>query len=130
MSEAKKRRPFGWIDTWLPPILYAIMIFLLSSRNYETIHLEHETDKLVHLLLYGGFGYLLLRAFHKERPGSARNVWVLLIVLLYGVSDELHQSFVPGRSVEVLDILFDGLGGVLAVIFGNVADRMGWKIWL
>jgi len=130
MSEAKKPRRLGRIDAWLPPVLYAVMIFMLSSRNYETIHLEHETDKLVHLLLYGGFGYLLLRAFHKDGLRPGRNAWVVLIVVLYGVSDEWHQSFVPGRSVEVLDILFDGLGGVSAVIFGNVADRYGWKVWI
>lgn len=129
MSEAKTTRRFGRTGAWLPAILYAVMIFMLSSRNYETIHLEHQTDKLVHLLLYGGFGYLLLRAFRKDGTWTRRNVRVLLIVVLYGISDEWHQSFVPGRSVEFLDVLFDGFGGVLAVLFGNIADRFGWKIW-
>jgi VanZ family protein len=33
--------------------------------------------------------------------------------MLYGVSDEFHQYFVPGRSVEALDVLADALGGLL-----------------
>ncbi len=129
MNGTNTSRLAGKVNAWLPPILYAAMIFALSSRNYETIHLVHGTDKLVHLLLYGVFGYLLLRAFHREGQRQSRNLWVLLMVVLYGISDEWHQSFVPGRSVEVLDVLADGLGGVLAVICVNVADRLGWKIW-
>jgi VanZ family protein len=39
--------------------------------------------------------------------------WVALAVMLYGVSDEFHQYFVPGRSVEALDVLADALGGLL-----------------
>ncbi|NOY54080.1 MAG: VanZ family protein [Deltaproteobacteria bacterium] len=105
------------------------MIFLLSSQSFETVHLKHGTDKLVHLFLYGGFGYLLLRAFHQDGQWTGRDAWVILIVVLYGISDEWHQSFVPGRSVEALDVFADALGGVSAVIFGNVADRLGWKIW-
>jgi VanZ family protein len=126
----KKPAHFTVLNAWLPPLLYAGMIFLLSSRNYQNIHLEHQTDKLVHLLLYGGLGYCLLRGYRKDGRWARPRLWTILLVVLYGISDEFHQSFVPGRDTEFMDVVFDGLGGLLALCVTTAADRFGWRIWL
>lgn len=39
----------------------------------------------------------------------------IFFCILYAISDEFHQAFVPGRSVSALDVLMDGVGSVLAV---------------
>ncbi len=76
-------------------------------------------DKIEHLILYGVLGLILYRALFFTR-GSSSNLSfvVILIVVLYGISDEIHQSFVPLRSPEVMDVVFDGLGGLVALHSG------------
>jgi len=119
-----------FLDLYLPPVCYAGLIFLLSSRNYPSVNLSHGLDKVVHLSLYSGFGYLVLRALRRTYQPRQAKLLCLMIVFLYGITDEFHQSFVPGRSFEVLDMASDGLGGVLAVVICSLADRYGWPIWL
>jgi VanZ family protein len=70
----------------------------------------------VHLAAYAGLATLTVRALAN---GRLRNVtWrvfagAVLISALYGVSDEYHQRFVPGRDFDVLDILADTLGSIV-----------------
>lgn len=118
-----------WTDSYLPPMLYALLIFLLSSKSHPSVDLGHGLDKGVHCLVYAGFGYLVLRAFRKSSRNRPANLLTVIIVILYGISDEFHQALVPGRHFEVLDMVFDGLGGLFAVTFSSVADRYRWPIW-
>ena len=68
-------------------------------------------DKVVHLLAFG----LLATAIYRLLP--RRKGWlVVLVVSLFGASDEWHQSFTVGRSVEVADWVADTLGGAIAVV--------------
>jgi len=118
-----------FMNVYFLPILYAAVIFGLSSRSFESVHLYHGMDKGVHLILYAGFGYTVLRAFRKVGGVRFPVLWAVLIVTVYGITDEFHQSFVPGRDFELLDMVFDGLGGLLAAAFCRTAERFGWSIW-
>lgn len=73
-------------------------------------------DKLAHLAIYGLLAACLIRAFgprmRQSRPGAVLMI-TILCCLLYGISDEFHQSFIPGRSVSGLDILADTAGALL-----------------
>jgi len=124
-----RKKLFRVASIYLPPILYAGMIFTLSSRSFESVHLEHGLDKGVHLLLYTGFGVLVYRTFHKSHRGRMAPFWTVLIVFLYGVSDEFHQFFVPGRTFEIADMVADGLGGLLSVLLCKLAGHAGWPLW-
>ena len=71
-------------------------------------------DKISHFLEYCLLGWLLIRALRKENP--AKNLLILKclaagIAILYGASDEFHQSFVFGRSACVSDWIADSAGG-------------------
>ncbi|MEW6184889.1 MAG: VanZ family protein [Thermodesulfobacteriota bacterium] len=73
-------------------------------------------DKLYHLLEYGILGILLTRVLVEYGffPSPLKKIiGVLLISFLYGLSDEFHQWFVPGRSAVWGDVLADSLGGGL-----------------
>lgn len=95
-------------------LLIAGLIFFASSRStiaaprspFEFIRI----DKLGHFAVYGLLGTLLCRMGTGWRSAG----WAVLAASAYGVSDEWHQSFVPGRSVEVADWLADTLGAALA----------------
>jgi VanZ family protein len=66
-------------------------------------------DKLAHLALYGVLGATLAWG-HVSSGRRLPHVLLVLAGLLYGVSDEWHQSFVPGRQPSVGDFAADGLG--------------------
>lgn len=118
------------LKAWGPAILYAALIFALSSlsRPEEIFpRLLLSYDKLVHLGEYAVLGAVLARALGGggRGPGLAFAA-ALLLGSLYGASDELHQSFVPGRSSEVLDWVADTAGVALgAAAFAFLRRRGG-----
>ena len=102
---------------WAPVALYMMFIFWLSSISSPPELPGGVSDKTAHVLLYSGLGALLVRA----RAGGWRRPVTLgiaaaaiVVATLYGISDEIHQYFVPLRQVEVRDILADAIGASLA----------------
>ena len=102
----------GPIRPFLPALLWMALIFFLSAQpklpGPPDPLLDLLLKKTAHLLAYAVLALLWRRA--GMRPTVA---W--LLAALYGVSDELHQAFVPGRHARVLDVGIDALGAGLAV---------------
>ncbi len=103
---------------WFPVILYSGMIFTISSR--PNLHLPFQgilpVDKILHAIEYGIFGFLLARAVRKTIPFWQRRVIIVMVTagaIAYGMTDEWHQSFVPGRDCSFFDLMADGVGGFL-----------------
>ena len=92
------------------------VIFYLSSQpSIDTPLLFPGQDKLFHMVAFGVLGFLLMGGMKTTGSGyRTGQVWfVVVLVVLYGLLDELHQYFVPGRTVEVYDALADAAGGLL-----------------
>ena len=106
---------------WLFVLLYASLIFLLSSISSPPVPISFRfSDKILHFFEYSFLSILLCRAFFYSWPAlSAKKLIAMAAVaaLLYGLSDEIHQSFVPGRYCDMYDLLFDGLGGMAGALF-------------
>lgn len=110
-----------------PLVGYCALIFYLSSQSNIDLPSFTQSDKLLHLAEYAVLGFLAYRFFRQVLPGKSMALVVMvafLFALLYGVSDEFHQSFVSGRDSSWLDILADGAGGYLGaritmLIFGK-----------
>ncbi len=102
---------------WFPVILYSGIIFCVSSMpNVRTPLPDMHLDTIIHLLIYMPFGFLLARAIYGEKGVNSRGLLLGAVVLfsfLYGCSDEIHQSFVPGRSAEIMDLIADTIGGAV-----------------
>ena len=102
---------------WFPVIFYSGIIFYASSvPNVKTPWQEIQFDKFLHILAYLPFGFLLARGMCNTRGSVSRGMLlgtVLLVSFLYGVSDEVHQSFVPGRDAGMIDVIADIIGGVI-----------------
>jgi surface polysaccharide O-acyltransferase-like enzyme len=115
----------------LPAAGYAALIFSLSSSplDIEELGPVFEYDKLLHLVEYYIFGYLLMRVFTTSPDSSLAGKAVLATILIgtvYGASDEIHQYFVPGRDSDLLDFLFDATGATLAAVtFSFVRHQLG-----
>ncbi len=109
-------------------LLWAVALFVQSSIPSSDLpeweFLTH--DKLLHVLAYVIFAYTVHRGIiHQQHfPGLVRHAYLvtLLIIAVYGVSDEVHQSFVPGRQSSVWDWVADCVG---AMVF--VAVHWIWK---
>ena len=112
------------LSLWLPPIAYALLIFTLSSiksASLPTVEFK-LADKLVHFCEYGTFGFILAR-FLFQLGWKEPYLWAVLIASFYGATDEIHQFYVPGRTMEVYDWIADTLGALV----GSQAYRLGQK---
>jgi VanZ family protein len=88
------------------------LIFWISSLSRAPLP-EGLSDKTGHGLGYLGLAVVVLRALTGQssaRVGVKHACVALLIAVGYGVSDEFHQSFVPGRSSDVHDVVADAAG--------------------
>lgn len=97
----------------LPLLGYMAVIFCLShssSPPLPTILLEFS-DKLLHGAEYAVLGALWAIAFHGSRRHRFLLAW--LAAVLFGLTDELHQAFVPSREASAMDLLADALGAAL-----------------
>ena len=76
-------------------------------------------DKSMHFILYTGFGIVLYLTMHFSGNPILRKYTVILVLLigvLYAITDEMHQSYVPGRSASKADLVADTAGLVVSVI--------------
>jgi VanZ family protein len=105
---------------WLPAIAWAAVIFLLSAQSRLPVDLAHQSDKLVHFLAYALLGALLARG---QSAAAVPAVVAMVLGVVYGASDEWHQSFVPGRSVSAVDWLADSAGAIAGVYFYHWLHR-------
>ncbi|MBK8871752.1 MAG: VanZ family protein [Elusimicrobia bacterium] len=106
---------------WAPVVVWAGLIFIASSipdhRPAGSTGLpELMSRKLAHLVEYGVLAYFVARAL-TGMGWAIRRVWAvgLLACVLYAISDEVHQSFVPGRFGKVRDVALDSLGAALVI---------------
>ena len=109
---------------WLPVALYAGMIFYMSSQSHPeeqlpSFLLKDVSDKVLHAVEYAGLAVLCYRAFRwAAGPSVARQALVLAIVTasIYGITDEVHQFFVPFRESSWLDWLADTAGATVGAL--------------
>lgn len=114
------------IRLFIPAFLYYVFIFILSSQ--PRIHLPISfplIDKILHLILYTGFGICLafgLARLDGRGAGHKAGLMAGLGILLGGL-DEIHQMFVPGRSADVLDAAVDVLGVIAGWLIVRILAR-------
>ena len=109
---------------WVPSLLYMVLIFAVSSLEQPPLPMpEFEwltIDKLYHFIEYAILGGLLAWAFVKAKPSvvPSKLIWLVATVLsiLYGASDEWHQTFVPGRFATLADWVADVFGSIAGVL--------------
>jgi len=102
-------------------------IWFLSGRPGEDIPLPGGWDKPMHFAEYAFLGYFLSIGLGVKWP---RWLLALLLAAGYGIVDEYHQFFVPGRFPSGADILMDAVGAAAGVWFGSKRKRArGGRSW-
>lgn len=112
--------------------VYCAIIFVQSSFPApEALPTFLFSDKLLHFLGYAFLGMLFYRTF--ESSPYRMNVQLVILTAiaastLYGISDEIHQYFVPQREADVIDGLMDGLGSIFGVLVYHSVSKK-YPIW-
>jgi VanZ family protein len=109
---------------WMPVVLYAGAIFFLSAQPHPeeqlpSFLLKEVSDKVLHVVEYAVLGGLCYRAFRWGLNGqvAARALIIAIVTAsLYGVTDEVHQLFVPFRESSWQDWLADTIGAVIGAL--------------
>lgn len=107
---------------WLEPVLRA----LLPSANSAQLGAVHgAARKAAHVTEYAVLAALWFRALLRGRGWPARPAgWAALgLAVVWAVTDEWHQAFVPSRTASAGDVAFDAVGAALVVLVA----RAGWR---
>lgn len=123
-----------FITYYFPPVLWAAFIFIASSNSNPLGPLPEEAipamkairilgfrlDNIIwavsHIFLYAVLTFLIARALGFRRFLSWETLSLAFaITFIYGISDEIHQVFVPNRGFQWVDILMDGVGALIGL---------------
>lgn len=112
------------------------LILRLLDHNYDSYSPEKQwalletysfhIRKTAHFSIYALLGFLISNAFAYQNriygtpSQSKRRFFSLLIGVIYAVSDELHQYFVPGRGCAVRDMLIDSAGVAVGILLSSI----------
>jgi VanZ family protein len=119
---------------WAPVVAWMVLIFLLSAQSqYPTPKsriLDLLIEKTAHTVEYAILAALLVRALRPSRS-SSRSMYAIAILAasVYALSDEFHQRFVPGRSADWADILFDWIGAMIGAALALYCFEPSGKIF-
>lgn len=111
---------------WAPVVAYMALIFGLSSITQPPDLPAELSDKTGHLALYFGLSALLVRALAggwRERVTPIVACLAVVMATVYGVTDEVHQHFVPPRQMDAWDIAADAVGASLAALGAYTVSR-------
>lgn len=115
---------------WLPPVLWMALIFIVSAQPSlpqapDTL-LDTILKKAAHTMEYGILAFLLWRALSRGRGTVSRAALTIafIVSVLYAASDEYHQTFVPGRNGKLMDVGFDTVGALVALlVVGSLGEK-------
>ena len=103
-------------------VAYSALIFYLSAQSDlgdGASFLDFPgRDKVVHVIIYAIWGWIFSWALTGARPIRPASAVVIATILgtLYGVTDEIHQAYVPGRTSSIYDLAADAAGALLGAL--------------
>lgn len=109
-----------YLISGLIAFLIAVFIFYMSSKTFPLGPIKPVSylSYVYHFGVFFVFAFFLLISITR---GNIKNKYLILIAMLvaigYGISDELHQFFVPGRACTIIDALTNSTGIFLAGVF-------------
>ena len=113
-------------------IIGPLLRWLFPGISEERLALAHFiTRKAAHFTEYAILAWLSARAFATSSKEQLRRRWFLIalaLVVLYSLSDEYHQTFVPSRTGSIYDSFIDMSGGLTALLLRKLLERRRAKV--
>jgi VanZ family protein len=122
-----KRRAWVMVVVWVG---FVEVLTSLPGSALPTVAVPFRIDWVAHFCLYGVLGLLLARAARVSGWAWQRLALVALAISAFGVLDELHQLWIPGRDAEVMDWLMDTTGSVTGIVTFTLVMRYDFWRWL
>jgi VanZ family protein len=118
--EHRKRSDLGYaVLLWCITLFYMGLIFYLSSQHtIPFVKLPRYGDKVVHMCAYIPLAFMFFLSMRKSGMRKYVFAAAFLFACVYGLTDEFHQSFVPGRTPEFGDFIADTIGAYLGSLGG------------
>lgn len=110
---------------YIPLGLYWVLIFILTSIPGKHIpKLFGVSDKIKHFGAYFGLAFLLTFALYLQKKYKSISkhsyIFAFLFVTFYGLFDEIHQIFIPGRSFDWWDLVADSIGSIVGIWIAKI----------
>jgi VanZ family protein len=119
------------LAAWWPAVGYMLLIWAVSSTSSPpSIHTVPFRDKILHFIEYAVLAMLLARALRLTRPSDrAMLTWFFAAASasFFGLTDEIHQAYVPNRNADPFDLLADAVGAVFGAALYLVVSRLARK---
>ena len=118
------------IDIWAPTLVWALLIFSFSALPANPVTEIQWKDflfkKSLHITFYGVLTILFYRSFRGSKIEKKKAaLYSILFTILYGISDEYHQSLTPGRDPQMRDVIFDAIGSFAAIyLLKNILPKV------
>lgn len=115
-ADASSELSSGFMEIILRPLM-----ILFPNAQFEIDWLHFFIRKNAHFFAYFILGILYVNALKASFKDFEEKDWKLISIslflsILYAISDEVHQLFIPGRSGEVRDIFIDSSGAFTGII--------------
>jgi VanZ family protein len=124
----ESRRAWVTVFVWLAFV--EVLTSLPGSALPSLPPFPIRIDWVAHFSMYAVLGALLARVGVLENWSRRRLVLTVIMISLFGVLDELHQLFIPGRSAEVGDWAMDTLGSSIGFTVVRWVAGTSWGAWL
>ncbi|MCK5625092.1 VanZ family protein [Candidatus Pacearchaeota archaeon] len=105
--------------SWIITILIAVFIFYFSSLSFEGVSsagIKSNVSVIYHIGIFFFLSLFLFISLIKGKKNSKLFLFSFFVVLAYGIIDEIHQFFIPGRLCTGVDVFFDLIGILLALM--------------
>lgn len=140
------------IISWLAVVLWLVLIFILSAqpvhksnglskgiaerivkiiekispeKNINVDRFNHYLRKTAHFFSYMILGILVMNVLRMLGVHGGKRIAIALVVcVLYAISDEFHQLFVPGRGAQVKDVVIDSVGAIVGIGICEICRKM------
>lgn len=101
-----------------------IIEYIIPDNDISLARLNHYLRKFAHFFAYMILGILIMNVLSAIKiNGKKRIVLALLICIVYAITDEFHQLFVPGRGAQVKDVIIDTLGALSGIGVEKIKDK-------
>jgi len=112
------------LSTGITEKIAVIIQEIIPETKPNQVNLNFIIRKGAHFGIYLVLGILVANGLYNGNKSKLNiTILALLICVLYAISDELHQVFVPGRSGEVRDVLIDSAGSLVGILLINVIRK-------
>ncbi len=115
------------IKYWIPAVFWMALIFYFSSLPKVTDPFGFDPfGYWKHVAIYLVLGLFLVFGLNKSNISSRKKLilFTLVIGFVYGLSDEFHQSLVPGRFADIFDVVFDVIGSFIGAIIYTAINKI------